>query len=202
MTEIIVHGVPGSPYVRSALLGLEEKARPYRLAAMGMGDARQAAHLERHPFGRIPVFEHDGFMLYETQAILRYLERVFPEPRLTPEDPRLAARMDQVMGIVDWYLFRDASATIGFNRVIAPMFGFPVDEAVVTASLPKAAVCFKELNRLLGDQGFMAGAEISLADLMVVPQLEFLAATPEGADLLKPYPRLTAWLARMLSQAA
>jgi glutathione S-transferase len=68
---------------------------------------------------------------------------------------------------------------------------------VVTASLPKAAVCFKELNRLLGDQGFMAGAEISLADLMVVPQLEFLAATPEGADLLKPYPRLTAWLARM-----
>jgi len=53
----------------------------------------------------VPVLEHDGFVLYETAAILRYLDRVLPDPRLTPADARRAARMDQLMSINDWYLF-------------------------------------------------------------------------------------------------
>ena len=43
MTEVVVHGVPGSPYVRSVLLALEEKRAPYRLAAMGMGELRASS---------------------------------------------------------------------------------------------------------------------------------------------------------------
>ena len=80
MSAFVVHGVPGSPYLRAVLLGLEEKRAPYRLAAMALGEARAAAHLARQPFGRIPVFEHGDFQLYETQAILRYLDAVRPEP--------------------------------------------------------------------------------------------------------------------------
>ena len=64
---MIVHGVPGSPYVRAALLTLEEKGAEYELAAMAPGTLKQQPHLSRHPFGRIPAFEHDGWMLYETQ---------------------------------------------------------------------------------------------------------------------------------------
>jgi glutathione S-transferase len=55
----------------------------------------------RHPFGRVPVLEYDGFMLYETQAILRFLDRILPSPTLTPADPKAAARMDQAMIIND-----------------------------------------------------------------------------------------------------
>ncbi len=113
MTEVVVHGVPGSPYVRSVLLALEEKAAPYRLAAMGIGEGRSPGHLARHPFGRIPVIDHGDFQLYETQAIVRYVDAVFPGPTLRPADPRAAARADQVCGIVDWYLFPQVSATIG-----------------------------------------------------------------------------------------
>ena len=70
MSGMIVHGVPGSPYVRAALLTLEEKGAPYKLAAMAPGTLKQEPHLSRHPFGRIPAFEHDGWMLYETWAIM------------------------------------------------------------------------------------------------------------------------------------
>src|SRR5271170_2246077 len=98
MSAMIVHGIPGSPYVRAALLSLEEKSADYKFAAMAPGGLKQQPHLSRHPFGRIPAFEHDGWMLYETQAIMRYVGTVVPGPRLQPEEPRAAARMNQLMG--------------------------------------------------------------------------------------------------------
>ena len=120
MSGMIVHGVPGSPYVRAALLTLEEKGAVYQLAAMALGTLKQQPHLSRHPFGRIPAFEHDGWMLYETRAIMRYIDAVVPGPRLQPEDPRAAARMDQLMNITDWYLMPQVSVPITRNRVVAP----------------------------------------------------------------------------------
>ncbi len=47
------------------------------------------------------MLEHEGFTLYESQAILRYLDRVLPAQVLTPADPKAAARMDQAMNIND-----------------------------------------------------------------------------------------------------
>ena len=70
-SEFVVHSVPGSPFGRSVLATLEEKGAPYRLAPVVPGTHRSEPHISRHPFGRVPVLEHDGFMLYETQAILR-----------------------------------------------------------------------------------------------------------------------------------
>jgi glutathione S-transferase len=83
---------------------LIEKCAPFRVAGLAPGAHRAQPHLSRHPFGRVPVMEHDDFTLYETQAILRYLERILPSPPLIPQQTRDAARMDQVMGISDWYL--------------------------------------------------------------------------------------------------
>ena len=116
MSEFTVHSIPGSPFGRSVLATLEEKGASYRLAAVASGTLQSAEHLARHPFGRVPVIEHDGFMLYETQAILRYLDRVLPQRALTPTDIRRAARMDPAMNVNDWYLFHGVgtkSATAG-----------------------------------------------------------------------------------------
>ena len=80
-------------------------------------------------------------MLYETQAILRYVDAIVPEPRLQPTDPRAAARMNQVMGITDWYVMPQVSRPITFNRVVAPRFGRPVNEEVVAGAIPEARRC-------------------------------------------------------------
>jgi glutathione S-transferase len=197
MSDVTVYGIPGSPYVRSVLLGLEEKNVPYTLVRMGPGETKQPPHLERHPFGRIPAFTHGDFQLYETQAILRYIDAVFPGIALRPTEPRAVARMDQMMGIVDWYFFRDIGTTIVFNRVVAPAFGMPTDEAACTAAIPKAKICAQEVDRLIGDRPYVAGDAISLADLMLAPHLEYFSISPEGIAVLQPYPRLTAWLKRI-----
>jgi glutathione S-transferase len=196
-TKMIVHGVPGSPYVRAALLTLEEKGAEYELAAMALGTLKQQPHLSRHPFGRIPAFEHDGWMLYETQAIMRYVDAVVPGPRLQPEESHAAARMNQLMGITDWYLMPQVSATITFNRVVAPRFNRPVDEEKVVQAVPNARICIAEIARLLDGHTWMAGDALSLADLLLAPHLSMFAQAPEGAQILQEHENLSRWLARI-----
>ena len=160
-------------------------------------DSKSPAHLARHPFGRMPAIEHGDFRLYETQAALRYIDRILPDPLLTPSDPRGEARMNQLMGVNDWYFFQQVAAPIVFGRAIAPRFGLPADEARIAAALPQARVCIGEIARLLGGQAFMAGDELSLADLLLAPQLSFLPAFAEGQDMLEPHANLRAWIERM-----
>src|SRR5215212_9755015 len=119
--SVKVHGVPGSPYVRAAMMGLEEKQVAYEFVALAPANAKSPEHLARHPFGRVPAFEHDGFTLYETQAILRYVDAAFSGPALRPTDLRALARMDQLVGICDWYLFPQVGVTIAFQRIVKPL---------------------------------------------------------------------------------
>ena len=151
MSEMIVHGVPGSPYVRAALLALEEKGADYRLAAMPFGTAKQEPYISLQPFARIPAFEHDGWVLYETQAIMRYVDAVVSGPSLQPGEPRAAARMNQLLGIADWYVMPQVSSAITFGRVVAPRFNLPVDEDRIARGIPNARICIGEIARLLGD---------------------------------------------------
>jgi len=198
MSEFTVHTIPGSPFARAVLATLEEKGARYRLAPVMPGTMRSPEHLARHPFGRVPVFEHNGFVIYETQAILRYLDRVLPEPSLTPADPKAAARMDQAMNVNDWYLFQGVGNVITFHRVVGPkLMGLQPDEAAIAAAMPKAQAVFDELARLLGERTYFTGEALSLADILVAPQLAFFTLTPEWAELGAPHANLAAWLARM-----
>jgi len=198
MSEFFVHSIPGSPFGRAVLAALVEKGAPYRLAPVAPGALKSPEHLARHPFGRVPVLEHDGFLLYETQAILRYLDRVLPQPALTPSDPKRAARMDQVMNVNDWYLFHNVANVIVFHRVIGPrVMGLVPDEAAIAAAMPKALTVFNELAHLLGEKPYFAGDSLSLADLMLAPAVEFFAMIPEWSSLGAPHANLMAWLTRM-----
>ncbi len=197
MTDIVIHGVHGSPFLRAVQMGLEEKRVPYRVQAMTPGEHRSEAYIKKNPFGRVPLLERGDFVLYETQAILRYIDDEFAEPPFEPADHRLAARMNQIIGINDWYFFPKAAAVIVFQRIIGPvLLGTSTDQAAIDASMPMARVCIAEFDRLLGTQPFLAGNALSIADLMLAPQLDFFAQTPEGKVLLADT-GLRGWLDRM-----
>lgn len=202
MSAITVYGIPGSPFLRSVETVLKEKGVDYRLQVMSPGETKSEEHLQRHPFGRIPAFEHDGFALYETQAIIRYLDETFPQPPLTPGNSKQRARMNQIIGIIEWYFFPKAAAPIAFQRIIGPvLLGLPTDEAPIVEAMPMAQTCFAEFDRLLGDQQFLTGDSVSLADIMLASQLDLLSETPEGRQLLSGT-RLEEWLWRMLARPA
>ena len=198
MSEFVVYSIPGSPFGRAVLATLEEKRASYRFSPVEPSTLRSEPHILRHPFGRVPVLEHDGFMLYESQAILRYLDRTLPSPPLTPVDPKAAAQMDQAMNVNDWYLFQGVNNVIGWHRVVGPrVMGLTPDESAVAAAMPKAHAVCNELGRLLGAQPHFAGEAVTLADLLLTPQLDILAQTQEWTALSASNRNLVGWLERM-----
>lgn len=198
MSDFVIRTVPGSPFARAVMATLEEKRVPWRLAPLTPGETKQPAYLAHNPFGRMPTIEHSGFSLYETQAILRYVDRMFRTPAMTPADPKLAARMDQAMNICDWYLFQNCGNIITFQRVVGPkLLGMTPDEAAIAEAMPRAHTVFAELSRLLGDQAFFVGDRPSLADMMIGSHLDFFAMTPEWDSLTEARKNLATWLQRL-----
>jgi glutathione S-transferase len=198
MNDCAIHSVPGSPFGRAVLVALEEKGASYRLVPVSPGSLRTPEHLACHPFGRVPILDHAGFRLYESQAILRYVDRVMPGPALTPADPQLAGRMDQLMNINDWYLFQGVASVIVFQRIIGPrVLGLTPDEGKIAGAMPKAHEVLDELARQLGDRPFFVGDSISLVDVLLAPQLDLMGATPEWEPLTARHANLRTWLARV-----
>src|SRR5450631_3042923 len=198
MLDFIVHLIPGSPFGRAVLVLLEEKNARYRVNPVAPASLKTPEHLVRHPFGKIPAIDHGGFRLYETQAILRYADRVLPQPSLTPSNPEAAALMDQLMNINDWYLFQGVASVIGFQRIIGPLLmGLTADEEAISAAMSKGYAAFSELARLLGDKPFFVGESVSLADVIIAPQLDMLRGTPEWERLTAGHGNLLSWLDRM-----
>ncbi len=198
MADPILYGPDYSTYVRTSRLALEEKGVAYRLESFDfLRDGMPAAQVRRHPFAKVPAFEHDGFALYETQAILRYIDEGFPVAPLQPTDLHEFARMNQIIGIVDAYAYPAIISGIVINRLVAPRLGWPVDEAAVAAAVPRARLCLSEFARLMGEQPYLAGDRVSLADLMLVPILTYFSRTEEGEEPIAAHPRLRPWLRRM-----
>jgi len=202
MSDMVVYGVPGSPFMRSVLVALEEKRAPYRIEALAPGVTRTPDYRRLHPFGRVPAIRHGDFHLYETQAILRYIDATFEGQPLQPREPMAIGRMNQVIGINDWYLFPLVARVIVFERIVGPaLFGKTPDEHAIDAALPDARLCLGELDRLLGNRSYLAGDDFSLADVLLAPQIYYLAATPEGEAILGGT-ALDAWLARVSERAS
>jgi glutathione S-transferase len=195
----VLYGLARSVYTRIARLALAEKGVDYvfeHVEIFGPGGV-PPEHLRRHPFGRIPVFEHDGLRVYETAAVTRYVDEAFPGPALQPADARARARMDQAIGLLDAYAYRPMVWGVFVERVVAPREGRAPDEAIVGDALPVVATCLRALADMLGTQPFLAGDRLTLADLHAAPMLAYLALAPEGAHLLEGHVELQRWLQAM-----
>lgn len=202
MTTPILYGARYSVYVRAALMALQEKGVGFDLVEVDIfaAEGPPPGYLGRHPFGRIPAFEHDGFALYETAAITRYVDEAFPGPALQPADARGRARMTQVVGVLDSYAYRPLVWDIYVERVSKPRAGRPSDEALIATALPRAGLCLDVLEGFLGDGPWLAGDALSLADLHAAPVIDYFRMAPEGRDLLARHERLGAWWDRIAAR--
>jgi glutathione S-transferase len=196
MDEPILFGAAYSVYVCAARLALVEKRVPYRLVEIDIfaegGPPRD--YLERHPFGKIPAFEHAGFRLYETGAITRYVEEAFAGPPLMPTDPRGRARVNQITSLLDNYAYRAFIWELYMERIGGPREGKTPDEAKIAAALPRVETCLKALDALVDPDGpYFTGAGVSLADLHAAPMFVYLVMAAEGKALVERQPRLGRW---------
>ena len=199
-----LYGAGYSVYVRIARLALSEKGVDYDLVPVDVfaGEGLTPPHRGRHPFGRIPAFEHGDFALYETGAIVRYVDEAFEGPRLQPAGLRERARCNQIIGVADAYAYRSLVWDIYVERVERPAEGRAPDEARIAAALPVARTCLSAVSDLMGEQPWLAGAELSLADLYLAPMIAYFVQAPEGEAMLRAHGRLAQWWERIAARPA
>ena len=202
MPGVTVFGAAYSVYVRIVRLALEEKGVPYRLEEVDIfaEGGPPADYLQRHPFGRIPAFEHDGFRLFESGAIGRYVDEAFDGPPLMPDGARARARVNQITGLLDSYAYRAMVWDVYVERVDVPNEGGVSDEEKIAAGLKTAGICLTALEVIMGQGDYLAGPRVTLADLHAAPMFECLLGAPEGAALLERHPALARWWDRMAAR--
>ena len=178
---------------------LEEKGVRYRLEEIDIfaEDEPSLDYLRRHPFGKIPALDHDGFRLYETAAIARYVDEAFEGPPLTPSAAQDRARMTQVVSLLDSYGYRALVWDLFVERLRKPQEGAATDEAKVAKGLETTKRVFGALQDLMCDQPFLAGAQLSLADLHAAPIFAYGRLVQEVAELLTAHEPVDVWWRRM-----
>ncbi|CAH0340042.1 glutathione S-transferase family protein [Rhizobium sp. CECT 9324] len=199
MSKITLFGTDDSVYVRIARMTLHEKGVDYELMPIDIFavDSVPASYVDRQPFGKIPSFEHDGFRLYETGAITRYIDEAFPGPRLQPEDPRRRARMNQLISIADAYIYRPLVWGLYVELVSKAASGEPPDQRWVGEAREKMPVCLGALSDFLADSLWFCGDGLTLADLYLAPMLDYFLLVPEGADAFRKIENLRTWRDRI-----
>lgn len=197
MADVVIYGPSPSTYVRTARLVCAEKGISHTLEPLDLGSE---AHAKLHPFRKIPAMRHGDFVLFESGAIGRYIDRVFPGPALQPKDVKELARMDQWMSAVSDYCYQAMIREIVVQRVLVPMRGGKTDEAMVKAAWPKVEYQLSVLEQTLGQQPFLAGGALSLADLTLSPILFYVKMQPEGGPMLAKFKGVSGWFDRMAAR--
>ena len=192
-----LYGHPLSSCTRKVLMALGEKGKSadFVLVDLFAGEHRDEAHRARHPFGVVPVLDDDGFVLFESRAILRYLDARLDGPSLTPKSTRERARMDQWLSVDQSYVAPHTRA-LAIERIVKKHAGQPADEAAIAAAETALGGALAILDRALASRGFLAGDSLSLADVSLAP---YVASLPMiGAErLLAGVANLGAWWERV-----
>lgn len=194
MGKPVIYGPAYSTYVRSVRLVLEEKGVDYDLHHVDIfsGEIKHPEHVARHPWGKVPAFEHEGFQLYETEAIMRYCDAAFDGPGLQPTDAKGQARMTQLINIVDGYSYPPIVGAIVIQRLVMPKLGEQTDEEAVAEAVEPARAAVSALDQLVEGE-YAVGGALSLADCHMLPVIDYFSATPEGEQMLANASKLSAW---------
>jgi glutathione S-transferase len=185
---------PRSTYSRRVVIALAEKAVPHVGVVIDMGgrEHRSPDYLSLNPYGRVPAIEEDGLTLYESAAILRYLDEAYPDRPLLPVDPRQRALADMHTRLCDIQFARYVGVII-FPKRFLPRERWDLDAmAAAKAEIEKhLAILEQQLMR----QDYLVADQFTLADLAYIPFLDFLPLME-----ITPPPEVAAWRDRLLAR--
>ncbi|KAJ6582582.1 glutathione S-transferase [Mycena vulgaris] len=185
-------------------LVLAEKKIPFQHVPINMANKehKTAAFLKMQPFGQVPVIDDDGFILYESRAICRYLAEKFADQGtpLIPTDLKGKALFEQAAS-VEFATFNPLVVKVAMEIVGKSRQGLPVDQAFVDAGVKELSEKLDVYEAILGKQKYLAGNEFTLADLFHLYSAGLLAAA--GIDIMsKKGPNVTRWWTELMNRPA
>ena len=195
----------GSPFAWRVMLTLEVKRLPYesKLLEFSKQEHKTPAYLQQNPRGKVPTLKDGDFVLYESIAIMAYLDRKYPPP------PIFGTTAEQT-GLI-WRLVLECESYLlgAGDKVVRPLFfgkGLEnVNEIQTAAELIRREL--KIVDERLADSNWLVGGEISAADIAIFPLVQLLlrAAGKEAArpldlglvPLSQTFPNIARWVRRI-----
>ncbi|KDQ08437.1 hypothetical protein BOTBODRAFT_37879 [Botryobasidium botryosum FD-172 SS1] len=171
-----IHGVPTSTATRRVAVVAKELGLPYEVVPVDMmaGEHKSEKYLkEKHPFGRIPILFDGDFRVVESRAIARYLAAKNPEKGAKlappPSDPQAYARFEEAASL-EYCDFDATTGKIGFELLVKKYrnLGAP-NEAIVAQGYEDLKTKMAAYDSILAERRFLAGDNITLADLFHLP---------------------------------
>ena len=195
-----IYGHPGSICTNRVLFTFAEKSVEPELAHVDLakGDHQSSAHVARHPFGMIPVLEDGAFSLYESRAIMRYLDDALPGAKLTPADPRARAAMEQWISVEASYVSPPVSKIVE-QKFLVPMRGGAIDLEALEAARSGIGRALDVVDAALARHPHLAGEAFTLADVSLAPVVGMLVVAGEST-LVASRRNLGAWWERVSSR--
>lgn len=195
-----LYGHPISTCTRKVLTVLHEKEARFDFTIVNLftGEHKRSEHLERQPFGQVPAIEDEGLQMFESRAIMRYLDRRLPGTSLIPADPRENARMDQWLHVEQSY-FTPGALSIIKQLYLGKMAGQEPDMDVVAKSKVDTERALDVAERELATRPYFAGNAFTLADISWMPYVEYLFPSGMG-ELITSRPAVSAWWERVRSR--
>ena len=191
---IHVYAPPASSYSRRVTVVLEEKGIPHENLPLDMraGEHKSARYLELNPYGRVPTLVDGDFVLYESTAIIHYLDATHPHPPLLPTGARERALVEMHSRLCDLEFSKFVSA-VAFPKRFLPKERWPL-EAMDKARLDVERH-LQALQVHLADKTYLVAEQFTLADVCYLPFLEYL-----GLIEVTVPPKVAAWAERLLSR--
>ncbi|XP_034395681.1 glutathione S-transferase theta-2 [Cyclopterus lumpus] len=170
-----------------------------RTVALRKGENRTPDFTKLNPMQKVPVLEDNGFVLTESDAIMKYLSTRYDVPEhWYPRQPERRARVDEYTA---WHHTntRPHAAKVFILEVLIPVqTGSAVDEVRLFRALSELEDTLDRLESMfLRRQPFLCGDDISVADLLAV--CELMQPLGGGRDVLQQRPQLQRWRSRVQS---
>jgi glutathione S-transferase len=197
-----IYGNPMSTCTRKVLTTLAEKQAKFEFVTVDFATRahKKPDYLLHQPFGQVPVLEDGKFELYESRAIIRYLDETLPGQALTPKEPRSRAIMEQWISVETSNLTPYAMTYVS-EYFFAPMRGQQTDVAKVEAAKPKLQMCLEIMDQQLAKGPHIAGDQFTLADICFMPYIDYAMGTP-AKDLISAQANVLAWWKRVSERAS
>jgi glutathione S-transferase len=187
-----IYGHPMSTCTRKVLMTLAENNTPYELELVDFakGEHKQPAHLARQPFGQIPSLDDEGFKLYESRAMSRYINDKVGGS-LLPKDLRERAKAEQWMSI-ETSNFSSSAMKFIFHHIL--QFAQPAE--TLAAATTQLNTTLAAMDQQLATSTYLAGETFTLGDVCFMPYVEYLLGTP-AKELFTKHTHVLAWWAKV-----
>jgi glutathione S-transferase len=201
----------GSPYSWRVMLALEHKGLDYRShpLQLALQEHKAPQMLAMNPRGRLPVLKHDDYVVFESVAVLYYLDLKYPEPPIFGRSPEEAA---VILRVIEEFQAYTEPHIMGICRTLlgtgpGPADERPLDADGLTDAMHVVAREARTIEQRVSRFDWIVGEDYSAIDMVIFPAIQLLRralARPGAGDLAgrflpieSNYPALGRWLARI-----